>query len=116
MKTRVGRITPLDSGNDPFKKHYHLFKCSAPIFLKSFLYYDLMSNLYLDIILCSITYAILLGIIIWRKRKRRNSNPGDDDDGGLPVTKLPDLDLPPGVSLPTGGPSKKIEELEEALV
>ena len=74
-----------------------------------------MNNLYLDIILCSITYGILLGIIIWRKRKRRSGDSGDDDDGGLPITNSPDLDLPPGVSLPSGGPTKKREEFEEAF-
>ena len=75
-----------------------------------------MSNLYVDIILCGLVYCILLWIIIWRRRSNNNpGNGGDDDDGGIPVSKLPDLDLPPGVTLPSGSPSKKVDEYEEAF-
>jgi hypothetical protein len=71
--------------------------------------------MYIDIVLCILTYSLLLGIIFWSKRKNRRSNDSDDDDGGIPVWKTPDLDLPPGVTLPGDGPTIKREEYEEAI-
>lgn len=44
--------------------------------------------------------------------ERRSSN--SNNDGGLPVElDVPELDLPPGVTLPGNGPSAPIEEKEK---
>jgi hypothetical protein len=74
-----------------------------------------MSGIYLDILLCSLTYTILLWFIFWKKRNNRKGGSSDDDDGGIPVWNTPDLDLPPGVTLPGDGPTVKREEYEDAL-
>ncbi len=73
-----------------------------------------MPSIYLDIVFCLITYAILMGIILWRKNKNRSSDSDNDDDGGILVWPEPDLDLPPGVCLPTDGPVKK-QEVDEVM-
>jgi len=51
------------------------------------------------------TFAVLMIVAYFMVRpKRRYKNPpseGNDDDGGEPIDyDLPDLDLPPGISLP----------------
>jgi len=52
------------------------------------------------------TFAVLMIVAYFMVMpKRRYKNPpseGNDDDGGEPIDHdLPDLDLPPGISLPT---------------
>lgn len=70
------------------------------------------------LILFGMTYIILIYIVFVFMRKRKyNSGNDNDDDGGIEIfTPPPNIDLPPGVSLP-GGPSHKIksEEQEEIL-
>lgn len=59
----------------------------------------------MDIFLCTATYLILIGFILWRKRRKNRPDDGSQDgDGGLPVENGPKLDLPPGVCLPGDGP------------
>ncbi len=72
-----------------------------------------MSLIYIDILFCIITYAILMGIILWQKQRNPPSDGDNDDDGGMHVWTEPDLDLPPGVCLPTDGPTIRKEELVE---
>lgn len=72
-----------------------------------------MPPIYVDILFCLITYAILMGIIFWQKHKDRPNDSDNDDDGGIYVWPEPDLDLPPGVCLPSDGPTIKKEELVE---
>ena len=69
----------------------------------------------LDIFLCFLTYAILMYIIFW-KRPKRSSEDEDGDDGGIPEWTEPELDLPPGVSLPSNGPTYKKDVYEDTLV
>lgn len=72
-----------------------------------------------DIILCGVAYVVMVYCMVVLMKKRPGPiNGEDDDDGGTTVLNLPDLDdLPPGVTLPGGGPTrkKKIEEPEEML-
>jgi hypothetical protein len=51
-------------------------------------------------------------------KPRRNNNNNDDDDGGLEFFTEPDLDLPPGVTLPDGDPRQSIykKEHEDVLI
>jgi hypothetical protein len=76
-----------------------------------------MASVYFDIFLCLATYMILIGFIIWHKRSRnRPDDNGSDGDGGLPIESGPKLDLPPGVCLPSDGPTIiKKEQFEDAL-
>lgn len=70
-----------------------------------------------DMILSGIAYVIMTYFIMKMIRHRKNKAGGNDqDDGGVPVQLLPDLDLPPGISLPKDGPTVKKKEPEEALV
>ena len=65
-----------------------------------------MHPFYIDLLLCLLTYGILL-VIIYRGSTNviRRFNPNDqDDEGGLlfDYEKGPVLDLPPGVRWPSG--------------
>ena len=65
-----------------------------------------MHPFYIDLLLCLLTYGILL-VIIYRGSMNviRRFNPNDqDDEGGLlfDYEKGPVLDLPPGVRWPSG--------------
>lgn len=68
---------------------------------------------YIDFALVLFTYTILIGFIL---RRRKGNKPADDpgDDGGILAWTEPDLDLPPGVSLPTG-PDVRERRLTEEL-
>ena len=75
-----------------------------------------MHLFYFDLLLCLLTYGILL-VIIYKGSMNviRRFNPNDqDDEGGLlfDYEKRPVLDLPPGVRWPSGpvGNNKKHEE------
>ncbi|WP_258100294.1 hypothetical protein [Marinoscillum pacificum] len=69
-----------------------------------------------DIILCGILYTILIVFVFIRTNKnRRNNDTDSDDEGGLPVSLPPDIDLPPGICLPDDAPRKTIPETEEVL-
>ncbi|MEQ9306608.1 MAG: hypothetical protein RJQ14_22025 [Marinoscillum sp.] len=55
----------------------------------------------LDIILFGILYTIFITFLLVKvNRKNRNNDTDSDDEGGLPVSLPPDIDLPPGVCLP----------------
>ncbi|WP_040664120.1 hypothetical protein [Nafulsella turpanensis] len=73
-----------------------------------------------DIILFGVAYVVMVYCMVVLMKKRTGPiNGEDDDDGGSTVLNLPDLDdLPPGISLPGGGPArkKKTEEPDEVLV
>lgn len=73
----------------------------------------------IDIILCGVAYVVMVYfMVLLMKRKNEPIKGDDDDDGGINISALPDLDdLPPGITLPGGGPSRKkdIEEPEEVF-
>ena len=57
----------------------------------------LISLLYTFAVLTILAYFIVMP----RRKYNRPSSEGSDDDGGEPIgLDLPDLDLPPGISLP----------------
>lgn len=74
-----------------------------------------MNGFILDIVLCLVTYALMVGLIFWRSNKRNPSDDSNDDDGGIAAWTGPELDLPPGVCLPKDGPRNK-KELDEVLI
>jgi hypothetical protein len=72
------------------------------------------------ILLCLLCGASVVWIVVKIIREEtvriyRNQNRSDsDNDGGIGEEDiLPDLDLPPGVTLPIDGPTVRIEEEEE---
>ncbi|MCR9249835.1 MAG: hypothetical protein NXI20_05400 [bacterium] len=75
-----------------------------------------MSGHYVDLLIIGFLYGILMCFIIlafWRKRKGPSSD--DDDDGGISVPQNPILDLPPGVTLPTGPGVKVTDDMPEEM-
>ena len=72
----------------------------------------------IDLILCAVTYVILTYVMVLLIRKRRNTRGNNDDDGGggIDFDKLPELDLPPGISLPINSDSPKKPVREPELV
>lgn len=71
-----------------------------------------------DMVLSGLIYVILVYFIMKMLKTGKKKTDGDDEnEGGISVHLLPDLDLPPGVSLPGDSPStKEVEEPEEAMV
>lgn len=75
-----------------------------------------MHSIIFYIVFCSLLYVILLAFIFLRNSYPGRKNDGDgDDDGGLPMTTPPHIDLPPGVTWPDDIP-RKAREPEESLV
>lgn len=75
-----------------------------------------MNLQFIDIIFCCIAYVILI-IFVIRRYHRKNSHLGsdsDDDEGGIEINNLPDLDLPPGICLPPD-PDRKVQLDEEFI-
>ncbi|CAN5455622.1 hypothetical protein BH23BAC1_BH23BAC1_02210 [soil metagenome] len=73
----------------------------------------------IDMILCGIAYVIMVYfMVILMKKKGRSQTDDDDKDGGIGVSDVPEIDLPPGITLPDGGPGQKIKNdtLEEICV
>ena len=72
-----------------------------------------------DIILCGVAYVVMVYFMVLLMKKKNEPIKGDDDDdGGINISALPDLDdLPPGITLPGGGPARKkdVEEPEEVF-
>lgn len=61
-----------------------------------------------------LTIAIIVFFLKMMEDRRSNSS---NNDGGLPVEiDLPELDLPPGVTLPVGGPSRPVVEKEDRVL
>ena len=83
--------------------------------------FTLEKRVMLDMILMGMAYVIMVYfmVVLMKKRNFRfRDDEDDDDDGGISISPTPDLDLPPGVSLPDGtGPAyrRRIEEPEEML-
>lgn len=71
---------------------------------------------FIDIIFCCIAYVILIYFIIKRyhRKSTRLDGDSDDDEGGIEINKLPDLDLPPGICLPPD-PNRKVHLDEEFI-
>jgi len=60
-----------------------------------------MNLQFIDIIFCCIAYFALIFYVIKKyQSKDIHIDDENDDDGGIEVTNLPDLDLPPGICLP----------------
>ena len=75
-----------------------------------------MSFHLIDMVLSGLAYVIMTYFIMKMIKHRTGKSGGnDEDDGGKPVQLLPDLDLPPGISLPIDKPPVKSKEPEEAL-
>lgn len=76
----------------------------------------------IDMLLGGVAYVIMvyfMVVLMKRRNFRFRDDEDDDDDGGISITPTPDLDLPPGVTLPDDrGPHRRrrIEEPEELLV
>lgn len=75
------------------------------------------------IIVCLVCGASIVWVLIKVVRdeyiwiyKNQNRSDSDNDGGVGEEDNLPDLDLPPGVSLPIDGPRMKIEEEDEVCV
>lgn len=65
----------------------------------------------IDMILCGIAYVIMVYfMVILMKKKGRSQTDDDDKDGGIGVSDVPEIDLPPGITLPDGGPGQKIKK------
>lgn len=61
-----------------------------------------------------LTIAIIVFFLKMMEDRRSNSS---NNDGGLPVEiDLPELDLPPGVTLPVDGPSRPVVEKEDRVL
>jgi hypothetical protein len=86
---------------------------------------DIMTSYFLNMLIGGAIYlALVFFVIKLLKLKtktfnpRRNNNNNDDDDGGLEFYTEPDLDLPPGVSLPDGDSRQSIyrKEHQDVLI
>lgn len=81
---------------------------------------NIMEGYLIDMILCGVAYVIMVYFMVklMKVKNIRLKGNDDDNDGGISYSNLPEIDLPPGVSLPDGGPVRKInqEETEEVLV
>lgn len=76
----------------------------------------------IDMILTGAAYIMMvyfMVVLMKKKDVQYRDDEDDDDDGGIAIFPTPDLDLPPGVTLPDGSPSSpkkiKTDDLEEAL-
>ena len=77
-----------------------------------------MSLHIIDMVLSGLIYVILVYFIMKMLKNGNKKTDGDDEnEGGISVHLLPELDLPPGISLPGNSPSTKdVKEPEEATV
>lgn len=77
-----------------------------------------MPGFWIDIALSFMVYAILIFLIKWKMSYRVPKKRNSDGEGGILIDRNwdPDLDLPPGVTLPISGPEIEYREREEALV
>lgn len=72
----------------------------------------------IDLILVGIAYVIMIYfMVVLMKQRIKPLKGGDDDDGGISINNLPDLDdLPPGISLPDGSlPRRKFTDEPEGV-
>ena len=71
----------------------------------------------MDMILSGLAYLILVYFMVRMMRiNKKRPRKDDEDDGGINITTLPEIDLPPGISLPDNSPSLKKEEAEPETV
>ncbi|WP_226389704.1 hypothetical protein [Penaeicola halotolerans] len=63
-----------------------------------------MTSLVIDLILCGLTYVMLIYFMTTIGRKRWMGRGGDSNggDGGISIESPPHIDLPPGVTWPDG--------------
>jgi len=74
-----------------------------------------MPSYIIELIICGVAYIgiVYLLVRLFKFNQWQGSTPPkkDGDDGGLFVELPPiDLDLPPGVSLPGGGPTNEVPQ------
>ncbi len=71
---------------------------------------------FIDIIFCCFAYVILIFFVIRRyhRKNMRLDSDSDDDEGGIEINNLPDLDLPPGICLPPD-PNRKVHFEKEYI-
>ena len=69
-----------------------------------------MNAMTIDIALSILVYIIILVVTFYFMQRRiRDANNRDDRDGGVILTEDPKIDLPPGVVLPSQGPTFRKE-------
>ena len=75
---------------------------------------ELIQSYVVDLILCGITYTILVFLMIrWLNKRTRNRGNEGDGDGGVPVfDSSPIIDLPPGIVGPSGDPHISIVKID----
>jgi hypothetical protein len=77
-----------------------------------------MSGYLIEMMIFSSIYVASVYIIVRvvRKLNLNRNKRNDDDDGGVEFYEEPDLDLPPGITLPDNGPKVRIDDPEDVLV
>ncbi len=68
----------------------------------------------IDIILGGIAYTAFIALLLKSipSQKKKPGNDSDEGDGGINISKDPDIDLPPGVCLPLDPDSSNIYDKE----
>ena len=76
-----------------------------------------MIQFWLNIIMFLMVYGIMIFLLRWKSAMRKPKKENGEGEGGISeeMNWDPDLDLPPGVVLPTG-PHVTDTQLEEELV
>ncbi len=73
-----------------------------------------MKAIFIDIVFVIIIFgAVQVYLSFFIEKKNRKNDSDSDDDGGLPVSLPPDIDLPPGVCLPDDPRRHQVIETEE---
>lgn len=73
-----------------------------------------MNGYLIDMILCGMAYVVIVYFMMKLVRPSGGEFPKDDnEDGGISWDRLPDLDLPPGVTLPDGDPTERAKQTEQ---
>lgn len=77
-----------------------------------------MGSYLFDMVLCGVTYVILVYFMVklMRVKNVRMRDDEDDGEGGVSYTNLPEIDLPPGISLPDGPPGGKVKKEEAEIL
>ncbi len=70
----------------------------------------------IDMIFFGLVYVLLVYfMVVLMKPRTIRPKSDDDNEGGVQWEDLPKIDLPPGVSLPGGGPTRHINKEEEVF-
>ena len=76
-----------------------------------------MTGYVLDMVLCGFAYVIVVYLMMKLVKRKEKPSDDDNDDGGINLARYPELDLPPGITLPDSPLNKKpIAESEEMEV